>query len=70
MLIAANTRWPATASRVFELIEMVFIEIIITKCMEAGFSQIRSHILYCSYLENRLLINSFCWIHCEVVESM
>ena len=45
MFIAANIRRPATASNVFELaayFEMVRMSQDITKCVEAGFSQIWS----------------------------
>ena len=37
MFIAANTRWPATASSVFELAEYFELAGISTKCMEGGF---------------------------------
>ena len=48
MFITANTRRPATASNLFELaayFEMVAISQNVTKYVEAGFSQIWSHLV-------------------------
>ena len=41
MFIAANTRWPATTSSVFEFdFEMEFLEILATKCVKGRFNNV------------------------------
>ena len=41
MFIAANTRWPATTSSMFEFdFEMEFLKILATKCVKGRFNYV------------------------------